>query len=482
VVDISNPTNPTRVGAVTLASGEDSRFSIAVSGRYAYVTTGTSPAKVVVVDINGIETTSLTAHSLEAGTFQVRQDATIYNRLFVGSGLGVGIGGIQSSGPLSVTGDSTFAGNVGIGTTSPSNKLHISAGAEWQPLRIGGTHTNGVGLSLLPSDAYPGFSIWAGVGTYANKLFISRQNTVSGSNELITITDTGNVGIGTTAPAGLLDISGTGANNLYIRGTQEHIRIIETDASNKQWKIEGSGGDFYITEHGVGHPLVIKAGGNVGIGTTSPSLGGANFKCVVKNLSDIRVAAFDGYNQCSTWYGVNGNPRAAIDVYGDGTTNFWRYVNENWSRTMTSGGSTYMLDVYGSAHASSFPTSSDERFKTDVKPINDALNIVMNLQGVRFRWSDFYKNTLGVDCDTEKYEFGVIAQETEKVAPEVITKFKRRYKEKTKDGKEVEKEEEFLSVDYGRLVAVLIEAIKELYKELQAVKTESKLDQNTIEQ
>jgi hypothetical protein len=130
----------------------------------------------------------------------------------------------------------------------------------------------------------------------------------------------------------------------------------------------------------------------------------------------------------------------------------------------------YKLDVNGSCHASSFPTSSDERFKTDVKPINDALNIVMNLQGVRFKWNYFYKNTLGTDCDTEKYEFGVIAQETEKVAPEVITKFKRQYKEKTEDGKEVDKEEEFLSVDYGRLVAVLIEAIKEQQKQINELR------------
>jgi hypothetical protein len=52
VVDISNPASPTRVGAVTLATGEDGGRSIAVSGRYAYILTYTSPARVVVVDIS----------------------------------------------------------------------------------------------------------------------------------------------------------------------------------------------------------------------------------------------------------------------------------------------------------------------------------------------------------------------------------------------------------------------------------------------
>ncbi|MFH1838507.1 MAG: hypothetical protein ABH808_03375, partial [Candidatus Kuenenbacteria bacterium] len=52
VVDISNPSAPSRIGAVTLSSGENSGQSIAVSGRYAYISTYTFPAKVIVVDIS----------------------------------------------------------------------------------------------------------------------------------------------------------------------------------------------------------------------------------------------------------------------------------------------------------------------------------------------------------------------------------------------------------------------------------------------
>jgi len=52
VVDISTPSAPARVGAVTLAVGEDSALSIAVAGRYAYVSTNTSPVRVVVLDIS----------------------------------------------------------------------------------------------------------------------------------------------------------------------------------------------------------------------------------------------------------------------------------------------------------------------------------------------------------------------------------------------------------------------------------------------
>jgi hypothetical protein len=138
------------VGAVTLAAGEEYGLSIFVSGRYAYVSTYTSPARVVVVDIRGIETTSIMAHSLEAGGLQVRENAFIHNRLFVTGGIGVGTGGIYSAGPLTVTGGSTGTGlssldirnsagtsllyvrddgNVGIGTTSPIVKLDVAGDA-----------------------------------------------------------------------------------------------------------------------------------------------------------------------------------------------------------------------------------------------------------------------------------------------------------------------------------------------------------------
>jgi hypothetical protein len=45
----------TRVGAVTLAEGENDGLSIAISGKYAYVVTETIPAKVVVFDIGMME-------------------------------------------------------------------------------------------------------------------------------------------------------------------------------------------------------------------------------------------------------------------------------------------------------------------------------------------------------------------------------------------------------------------------------------------
>ena len=78
---------------------------------------------------------------------------------------------------------------------------------------------------------------------------------------------------------------------------------------------------------------------------------------------------------------------------------------------------------------------SDERLKSDIETIDKALDKVMNMRGVSF-------------IKQAEKKIGVIAQEVEKVLPEVVS-----------DG-------EYKSVAYGNMVGVLIEAIKELKSEL----------------
>ena len=80
-------------------------------------------------------------------------------------------------------------------------------------------------------------------------------------------------------------------------------------------------------------------------------------------------------------------------------------------------------------------SSSDENLKKDITTIDDALDKVKQLRGVDFTWKE-----------TDQKGKGVIAQELQKVFPELVS-------EET-DGN--------LSVNYNGLIAVLIEAIKEL--------------------
>jgi len=96
---------------------------------------------------------------------------------------------------------------------------------------------------------------------------------------------------------------------------------------------------------------------------------------------------------------------------------------------------TYNLEVSGSIRASdALLSNSDERLKENIYPIDNALSRVGQIEGVYFNWNN----------KTER-QVGVIAQQVEKVLPEVVSEDKDSY----------------LSVDYSKLVPLLFEAINE---------------------
>ena len=90
---------------------------------------------------------------------------------------------------------------------------------------------------------------------------------------------------------------------------------------------------------------------------------------------------------------------------------------------------------------------SDKRLKTDIKPITNSLDKVMQMQGV------YYKRN---DVEDAREQVGVLAQDMEVILPEVVL---------TADD-----EIQTKSVDYGKITSVLIEAIKELKAEINKLK------------
>ena len=95
-------------------------------------------------------------------------------------------------------------------------------------------------------------------------------------------------------------------------------------------------------------------------------------------------------------------------------------------------------------HASAFPTSSDEKFKTKIKPLTNVLEKLVKVRGVSFEWNKLYES---MGRSTHRREIGVIAQELEPNFPELVSTWG---------------EEGHRAVDYGRMTAVLLEAVKEL--------------------
>jgi hypothetical protein len=87
--------------------------------------------------------------------------------------------------------------------------------------------------------------------------------------------------------------------------------------------------------------------------------------------------------------------------------------------------------------------TSDERLKTSIATLENSLEKVLQLRGVSYR-----------SLQSGKMAIGVIAQEIQDIIPEVV--------QENVDG--------FLSVAYGNITGLLIEAIKELKKELDDLK------------
>ena len=105
--------------------------------------------------------------------------------------------------------------------------------------------------------------------------------------------------------------------------------------------------------------------------------------------------------------------------------------------------------------------SSDERLKNFKGKIENALDKVNKLSGNYFEWNDTAK---GIDAEAFKdgVEVGVIAQEVEKVMPEVVTE--------APIVKIHNLDTDYKTVHYDKLVPLLIEAIKQLKAEIETLK------------
>jgi hypothetical protein len=116
------------------------------------------------------------------------------------------------------------------------------------------------------------------------------------------------------------------------------------------------------------------------------------------------------------------------------------------------GTATYKLSVDGAIYGTSY-SGSDVRMKNNIKPIQNALALVQDLQGVSFNWkTEEYKDK---NLDKGK-QIGLVAQDVEKVLPELVKTDTEGYK----------------AIAYEKLTAVLVEALKEQQKEIQTLKAE----------
>ena len=188
-------------------------------------------------------------------------------------------------------------------------------------------------------------------------------------------------------------------------------------------KIEGDGTDLVISANNLtvdaAADIILDAGGNDTViksgGTTIASFKNASSDFVIVTDVDDKDIIFKGQDSTSEITALT------LDMSAAGLANFNNDV----------------VAFY----------SSDERLKDNVVKIGDPLMKLSELRGVEFDWNDNKEVFAG------EHSYGVIAQEVEKVLPEIVTERGDGYK----------------AVKYELIVPLLIESIKELHKKVEHI-------------
>ncbi|MBW1666975.1 MAG: hypothetical protein JRJ66_02760 [Deltaproteobacteria bacterium] len=178
-------------------------------------------------------------------------------------------------------------GNVGIGTTGPSEKLHV--------------YGTGNTRALINSDASGSASLGLKVGTNNPAYIYSHMTgnsdlrfTTDGFNDRMVITNTGNVGIGTTEPDGILEVQKTDGTAHVKISTENSAYSPELYLANYNGQdayigFASTGGKLHISEFGGTRydRMTIDQNGKVGIGTTEPG-----YKLHVNSGTTDEIAKF----------------------------------------------------------------------------------------------------------------------------------------------------------------------------------------------
>ena len=314
------------------------------------------------------------------------------------------------------------SGNVGIGTSSPASGVG-------SPLTLTSTSTGYVGLRLNGTGLYANdWDLYAsgdGAGLDIFGIF-DRTNTTY----RLVVTNTGNVGIGTSSPALPLHVYTTGGNlarfshNTATPTTTYITAVNASNTSNGTVVAHISDGTSYIgNQQNAALRLVtsdtermrIDSSGNLLVGCTALSSqqgfgiqkGAATNVQIMHNFGEPSGSA---YMQFLYATGAIGN------IVQNGTT-----------------GVTYN-------------TSSDYRLKENIQPLANGLERLQQLKPVQFDWK--------VSGETSE---GFIAHEVQEVFPEAVSG--------EKDGEDMQ------GMDYGRITPLLVKAIQEqqtLIEQLQA--------------
>jgi len=356
------------------------------------------------------------------------------------------------------------SGNIGIGTTNPETKLDVdgnllirayagTSGTNGIFFRSGFATTNQYNCSILTFDhSSGGANDGISINGFQGVSFCTGANT---RQERMRIDGGGRVGIGTTNPGYKLDIQGGAAQTLRILDTRaagDAIIALKEFNDNNGFDMAYIGATddrFYIRGYNNSSTprvdlAIDRITSNVGIGMTNPMYkldvaGTINASNILINGSLISASSTQWITSGANIYANN-----LLGNVGIGTTN----------------PTAYKLTVNGTIGASGNITASysDERLKTITEYVSDVLPILNKIRVFKYNCNDI---AASYGYDKNKKEIGLSAQEIQKYYPEVVSlaPFDIVCENENINSKSGEN---YLTLDYVRLVPVLLQGIKDL--------------------
>lgn len=309
--------------------------------------------------------------------------------------------------------------NVGIGSTTPGDKLEVNGN-----IRFSGAGT----LLAAPSTSGSAYSLTVKAG--------DPYVPVGGSGGSVNILATNNMpsggsGYGNLGPSGNVNItSGSGYNtaggNINITAGQTSCWAL-TGNSHSDVNIQG-GANLVAAD---ASSITVQGGGTVGVGCPTANANGGNL--ILKSGIGTGTGTQGNIQLLNGNVGIGtAAPSSKLEVCGN-----TRIIGTlNVSSTVTS--------------SSGITCPSDIRYKKNITAMDNPLQKLMQVNGVNYYW----KTNEFPDMNfNDKQQTGFIAQELEKVFPEMVFTDNAGYK----------------SVDYSRITPILVETIKEQQMEIKAL-------------
>ena len=288
---------------------------------------------------------------------------------------------------------SYLSGSLGIGVSSPNAKLEVNG-----DISIRGGNGLYFGQSTGNLNSWTTRLFSSGSTQYFNAQTFIFNNSGYGSTEFVRFTSGGRVGVGVTNPSARLQVNYDGNNG---------------------------GGD--LTGYGILHQSSASGQATIGAHNTGDGYANLNLSSVVGGVPKL-------------WH-ISKRPNS-----NSNRLEYFFYDNTFYSRFIF----TYLGDFHADGDIVAYSTTaSDEKLKDNIEPIHNALDKVSKLNGVSFTWN----------CGSRKNEkdLGVLAQNVEKVLPELVREKESPYHD----------DQTIKTVDYEKLTAVLIEAVKDLQQKVE---------------